>query len=455
MPNTKLIIGALTDMGNIRKNNEDNFTVIADLVRPDTEWGGSKQLDLGERGSLLVVADGMGGMNAGEVASAIAVSAVEDMFKNMKPEVLRSTATIQNFMSSVVVEADKRIKSQSTLETRGMGTTIVMAWLYNDYAYVCWCGDSRAYLFNTAVGLRRISKDHSLVQSLVDNHKITDDEAFDSPQSNIITRCLSDSQNNAKPENAEPVELSNGDVIMLCSDGLCGMIRDRDIVQIMRNKIGDGVVKTVDELVAAAKRAGGKDNVTVVAASITNDKDPVKVHAAKEAPLQREPSANAQQMLQGNSQSKPAWMWALIGALVMVIIGLLAWILFFKDGGDSAEQTDPQDTVRVEETTDVEEQQLPVQTQTQPAANTQQPEASQPTTSTTPPEKTNPTKPDSVHDSQTVLPTKIPDKQDANPASSTQAPPPPSTHKPDATPPSGNQQGDPEPDITIPLPSDK
>lgn len=371
MPNTKLIIGALTDMGNIRKNNEDNFTVIADLVRPDTEWGGSKQLDLGERGSLLVVADGMGGMNAGEVASAIAVSAVEDMFKNMKPEVLRSTATIQNFMSSVVVEADKRIKSQSTLETRGMGTTIVMAWLYNDYAYVCWCGDSRAYLFNTAVGLRRISKDHSLVQSLVDNHKITDDEAFDSPQSNIITRCLSDSQNNAKPENAEPVELSNGDVIMLCSDGLCGMIRDRDIVQVMRNKIGDGVVKTVDELVAAAKRAGGKDNVTVVAASITNDKDPVKVHAAKEAPLQREPSANAQQMLQGNSQSKPAWMWALIGALVMVIIGLLAWILFFKDGGDSAEQTDPQDTVRVEEPTEVEEQQSPVQTQTQPAANTQ------------------------------------------------------------------------------------
>ena len=75
MPNTKLIIGALTDMGNVRKNNEDNFTVIADIARPNTEWGGSKQIDLGERGSLLVVADGMGGMNAGEVASAIAVEA--------------------------------------------------------------------------------------------------------------------------------------------------------------------------------------------------------------------------------------------------------------------------------------------------------------------------------------------------------------------------------------------
>ena len=252
MPNTKLIIGALTDMGNVRKNNEDNFTVIADIARPDTEWGSSKQIDLGERGSLLVVADGMGGMNAGEVASAIAVEAVEELFNNMKPEVLKSTPTIQNFMSSVVVEADKRIKAKSTLETRGMGTTLVMAWLYNGYAYVCWCGDSRAYLFNTATGLSRISKDHSLVQSLVDNHKITDDEAFDSPQSNIITRCLSDSQNNAKPENAVPVELCNGDVIMLCSDGLCGMIRDRDIVQVMRNVIGEGVVKTVDELVSAA-----------------------------------------------------------------------------------------------------------------------------------------------------------------------------------------------------------
>ncbi|MGN0224374.1 MAG: hypothetical protein ACI4AM_10180, partial [Muribaculaceae bacterium] len=212
-------------------------------------------------------------------------------------------------------------------------------------------GDSRAYLFNTAIGLRRISKDHSLVQSLVDNHKITDDEAFDSPQSNIITRCLSDSQNNAKPENAEPVELSNGDVVMLCSDGLCGMIRDRDIVQVMRNKIGDGVVKTVEELVEAAKRAGGKDNVTVVAASITNDKDPVKVHAAKEAPMQREPSANAQQMLQGNRASKPAWMWALIGALAMAVIGLVIWMLMKPDAGDA--EAAQQDSIPA-----VEEQQV-------------------------------------------------------------------------------------------------
>lgn len=342
MPNSQLIIGALTDVGNVRKNNEDNFTVIADLAHPDAKWTDNRQLDLGERGSLLVVADGMGGMNAGEVASAIAIEVVEEMFNNMRPEVLRSTATIQNFMSSVVVEADKRIKSQSTLETRGMGTTIVMAWLYNGYAYVCWCGDSRAYLFNTAIGLRRISKDHSLVQSLVDNHKITDDEAFDSPQSNIITRCLSDSQNSAKPENAEPLELCNGDVIMLCSDGLCGMIRDRDIVQVMRNKIGDGVVKTVEELVAAAKRAGGKDNVTVVAASITNDKDPVKVHNAAEMPLQREPSANAQQMMQGAKSNKPAWMWALIGALGMAVIGLV-----MKPGGD-ANNTDIPDSVSVD-----------------------------------------------------------------------------------------------------------
>lgn len=366
MSNAKLIIGAKTDVGNVRKNNEDNFTVIADVSNPETTWGESNQIDLGEHGSLLVVADGMGGMNAGEVAAAIAIEVVEELFRNLRPEVLRSTATIQNFMSSVVVEADKRIKSSSNTENRGMGTTLVMAWLYNGFAYVCWCGDSRAYLFNTAIGLRRISKDHSLVQTLVDNKKITDDEAFDSPQSNIITRCLSDSpQNSAKPENAEPVELCNGDVIMLCSDGLCGMIRDRDIVQVMRNVIGEGVVKTVDELVSAAKRAGGKDNVTVVAASITNDKDPMKVHAAKEEPLQREPSANAQ-MLRGGKSSKPAWMWALIGALAMAVIGLVIWLVV-KGGGD-ADNTNSQDSVIVD-TARIEVEQPTTQQSGQEVAN--------------------------------------------------------------------------------------
>lgn len=390
MSNAKLIIGAKTDVGNVRKNNEDNFTVIADVSNPETTWGESNQIDLGEHGSLLVVADGMGGMNAGEVAAAIAIEVVEELFRNLRPEVLRSTATIQNFMSSVVVEADKRIKSSSNTENRGMGTTLVMAWLYNGFAYVCWCGDSRAYLFNTAIGLRRISKDHSLVQTLVDNHKITDDEAFDSPQSNIITRCLSDSpQNSAKPENAEPVELCNGDVIMLCSDGLCGMIRDRDIVQVMRNVIGEGVVKTVDELVSAAKRAGGKDNVTVVAASITNDKDPMKVHAAKEEPLQREPSANAQ-MLRGGKSSKPAWMWALIGALAMAAIGLVIWLVV-KGGGDAGD-TDLQDSVRVDTVIvqgDTEHQPLPGEGVTNPAAPAANPAVQAPASTASSPDKTN------------------------------------------------------------------
>ena len=348
MSNTKIIIAALTDQGNVRTNNEDNFVILADVQRPEVKWPGGNRIDLGEYGSLLVVADGMGGMNAGEVASGIAVNVVEAKFRNLQPTVLKSTATIQNFMSSVVVEADKTIKAKSTSETRGMGTTIVMAWLYNGYAYVCWCGDSRAYLFNNAYGLKRISKDHSLVQSLVDNHKITDDEAFDSPQSNIITRCLSDSQNNAKPENAEPVELSNGDVVMLCSDGLCGMIRDRDIVQVMRSRVGDGITKMVDELVAAAKRAGGKDNVTVAAAIVSNDKDPVRVHAANEAPMMREPSVQAQNLQQPQT-TKPAWMWMLIGMLVMALIGMAIWMWTSRSDSPEVEVTEPEATEEVQE----------------------------------------------------------------------------------------------------------
>ena len=324
MSNTKLTIAAKTEEGCVRTNNEDNFTILAKVSDPDAPWN-AVSIDLTDRGTLLVVADGMGGMNAGEVASGIAVEVVEQMFspQSFKPEVLKSTATIQAFMSSVVVEADSRIKAkaQEDRETRGMGTTLVMAWLYNGFAYVCWCGDSRAYIYNPAEGLKRISKDHSLVQTLVDNGKITDDEAFESPQSNIITRCLSDSQNKAQPENAAPIELCNNDMVMLCSDGLCGMIRDRDIVQVIRAKENEPVNVMVDELVAAALRAGGKDNVTVVAAYVANSKDAAKVRANNE-PVTREPSVKPQPP----KKSAPAWMWAVLGAAIMAIVGLVLWI---------------------------------------------------------------------------------------------------------------------------------
>ena len=386
MSNSKLIIAAMTNMGRIRTNNEDNFMVVADLANPAVEWAEGQKIDLGENGSLLVVADGMGGMNAGEVASEIAVKTVEEWFtpQHLNDAIKKSTASIQAFLSSVVVEADKKIKAeaQSNSEARGMGTTIVLAWLLNDLCYVCWCGDSRAYLFNPASGLKRISKDHSLVQSLVDSGKITDDDAFDSPQSNIITRCLSDSQNNAQPECAAPFELCNNDLILLCTDGLCGMIRDRDIAQVIRANADQDLAKTVEQLITAALRAGGKDNVTVVASLIHNDKDAEKTRAPKPATVTSTVKPGPSQ----NNANKPlpGWVWAVISGLAVALIALSLW-LFMRQGSDPEAPQSKTDTIYIEQEVivdknDAQPEPQPVAT---PAATRQQPTPVKPNQSAT------------------------------------------------------------------------
>ena len=197
-------IAAKTDVGLERTNNEDNFQVSANLEDVPMKLVNNQEYTLGRKGALLVVADGMGGMNAGEVASEIAINTVRELFspENITDEVVKSRYTIEKFMKGVIVEADKRIKvfAKDNPESRSMGTTIVIAWLFDWNLYVSWCGDSRAYIFNPTTGLFQISKDHSYVQDLVDAGKISKEDAFDFPDSNIITRSLSDSTPKPNPD---------------------------------------------------------------------------------------------------------------------------------------------------------------------------------------------------------------------------------------------------------------
>ncbi|MGM9860412.1 MAG: protein phosphatase 2C domain-containing protein [Muribaculaceae bacterium] len=270
MSEIKFRIAAKTDPGCVRTNNEDNFQAAADLSQAQMAWVNNKAYSLGEKGALLVVADGMGGMNAGEVASEIAIQTVREFFapERITPEVLKNRFSIEKFMKDVVVEADVRIKRTSTTETRGMGTTIVIAWLINGECHICWCGDSRAYVYNPQCGLIRLTKDHSYVQNLVDAGKITDEEAFDYPNNNVITRCLCDATTKAVPDClVTPQPLCNNDFIILCSDGLCGMIRDNQMSQIIQESNGN-VDTLTDQLIDAALSAGGNDNVTVAIAAI-------------------------------------------------------------------------------------------------------------------------------------------------------------------------------------------
>ena len=142
-----------------------------------------------------------------------------------------------------------------------MGSTIVIAWAISRKLYVAWLGDSRAYSFVPEKGIGRMSKDHSYVQQLVDAGKLTDTEAMNHPNSNIITRSLGDNAQKAKADVAE-YDLVKGEVILLCSDGLCGVCKDEEIGGIIEDS-KDNLQLCKEQLTEAALNHGGSDNITI------------------------------------------------------------------------------------------------------------------------------------------------------------------------------------------------
>jgi len=267
-----------------RKGNEDDLFVDADL---DNEVQGQFVADqvttLGTAGCLMAVADGMGGMNAGEVASALAIETVTKAFRrgNLSSRILENAASRAAYLEQVVVDADVAVKkhAHANPECEGMGSTLILAWLCGRELTVTWCGDSRAYLFREQEGLRQISKDHSYVQELVDEGKITPEEAFTHPYGNIVTRSLGDPSKAAQPDSVT-LPVYQGDIILLCSDGLSGVLRDRrtkgpdgnwlpgeNLEDIIRSNRGS-LTGCRRALWAAAERADWYDNVTTVLCEI-------------------------------------------------------------------------------------------------------------------------------------------------------------------------------------------
>lgn len=219
----------------------------------------------------MVVADGMGGQNAGEVASAIAIDSVQEMFSpdELPANVIEKPDTIKQFLKKVVSECDIRIKQKAKEDssTAGMGSTIVLSWLVNDKLYIAWLGDSRAYSFVPKKGIARLSKDHSYVQQLVDAGAITEDEAMDHPNSNVITRSLGDTSQKAKAD-VEEYSLQDGEIILLCSDGLCGVCTDDEIAGVLTEEANDLQV-CKEQLTNIALDNGGSDNITIALMQIS------------------------------------------------------------------------------------------------------------------------------------------------------------------------------------------
>lgn len=300
----KIIVTAHCDKA-ARENNEDNCLIRMDLLNEKVNHQGdgvflSKSVSLDDKGTLLILADGMGGMNAGEVASAIAVSSTSNYFSTQMPDKESlNDEDIFEFLNHAVIYADECIKSEAAKnpECSGLGTTIVVLWIVDEKAYIGWCGDSRIYRYNTySKELERLSHDHSLVQFWVDNGQLSEEEAFRHPQSNIIMRSLGDTPDTVEFETLKaPLTLHSGDVFLICSDGLHGMLRDSDIESLLNTAVEKFPPTEIDKwndiLWQAAKNEGWTDNVSSILCYVQGTEPPTeeKANPANVTPVNATP----------------------------------------------------------------------------------------------------------------------------------------------------------------------
>lgn len=265
----KIKISAGTDVGKERTNNEDAFIICPDLLMQD--WNQSESntyIPCGKYGSLMVVADGMGGENAGEIASAIATKYISQAFSK---EAISQSLEQENFESLIrtsIIHADEAINKKicEDLNTSGMGTTVVVCWIIDNVAHIGWCGDSRCYVYNPMYGIKQLTKDHSLVQELVDKGQISEEEVFTHPDNSVITKGLGDVNILPMPDFVS-YPLKDNDMVLLCSDGLCGYCSNSDIEKVIERNYSDAN-KCRDELIRYALDLGGFDNICVVVASV-------------------------------------------------------------------------------------------------------------------------------------------------------------------------------------------
>jgi PPM family protein phosphatase len=268
---------AKSDVGRVRRGNEDNFLVL-DLSTEQT-WTGTDgkippekltHFDLGDKGLVFVVSDGMGGALAGDVASRMAVDSVREMLMGTSgEEACDPTIDLVECLKHATVYANLAIHVRSQEDSRcaGMGATFTGAAVKGDTLDLVQVGDSRGYVIRKDQ-IRLATKDQSLVQQLVDVGQISESEAETHMFRNVILQALG-AQSEVAPVTGK-IRLRQGDVVLLCSDGLSGKLRAEDIQQIVANDNGD-LAKACDALIDEANNRGGEDNITVVLARFLGD----------------------------------------------------------------------------------------------------------------------------------------------------------------------------------------
>ena len=232
-----------TDIGMVRQTNQDAFKILA----------------LGQGAGLALVCDGMGGASGGDRASSLAKEIITETVcsryrDDMGPE------AVKIMVREAVMEANRRIyvAAQEDPALQGMGTTVVMALLYQNHAYVLHVGDSRLYCLRDGV-LEQLTRDHSIIQELLDSGQISRDEARVHPNKHMITRAVGVQWD--VELDLHVLELCGGDRLLLCTDGLSNACTDREIAEVLA---GRPIEEATEELIRLANQSGGHDNITVV-----------------------------------------------------------------------------------------------------------------------------------------------------------------------------------------------
>lgn len=250
-----------TDVGQIREHNEDNFLVanLATGVRGLMEENRAPQV--GSAGMLLGVCDGMGGAAAGEVASQMAVDMIYEQMSAEGPAATRDELARRLVQAIEHAGAHIFSEARSDRSRRGMGTTSTIAAFLDERVFVGQVGDSRAYLLRGGK-LVQLSRDQSLVNQLIEAGQLTEEEAETFEHNNIILQALGTAE--SVQVDLTYVDLCKGDVLMMCSDGLSGMIRADEIREVLIN--APEPIDACRELTDRANAAGGHDNITVIVA---------------------------------------------------------------------------------------------------------------------------------------------------------------------------------------------
>jgi len=235
-----VVVAALSDVGKVRENNEDAW--FADV----------------ERG-IFIIADGLGGCAGGEVASKMVTDYLPSLFEVKLHSLRFPDAAICIEQAINRLNGRVRDAGREHPELSGMGSTLVLAMIRSEKMLIAHAGDSRAYLLHDGSFIR-LTRDHSVIQDMLDNGLITPQEAAVHPSRAIVTQCI------GTPGKVSPdirhIDFQSGDRLLLCSDGLTNMLSDKRIATIMGQQTGLDTVS--HDLVQAANDAGGEDNVTVV-----------------------------------------------------------------------------------------------------------------------------------------------------------------------------------------------